>query len=173
MLISCEYVNTQENAANTPEEICEIIVFSDFYTTTPPNFNKWSDGPEAQDRVGPGGGGGGLRLLVHLRGGGREYYRPRHLLRGQHHGPGWPPRHQHHGGAPQHCGGYGGEGGDLHHQCHHLHSFYTGPHYCHSLYRLHHREEGGGAPGQGAQHSGGNGVYNLSFLIMLLILYDR
>ena len=34
MLTSCEYVNTQENAANTPEEICEISVFSEFDTTT-------------------------------------------------------------------------------------------------------------------------------------------
>ena len=152
MLISCEYVNTQENAANTPEEICEIIVFSDFYTTTPPNFNKWSDGPEAQYRVGPGGGGGGLRLLVHLRGGGREYHRPRHLLRGEYHGP---PRHQHLGGDEGGGKAGGGDGGQhhwLHPQLHH-----PGPHHCgaslqqlHPLHHLHYCEEGGGAPGQGA-----------------------
>ena len=48
-------------------KICEFSTFLDLSHTTPQNF---SDGYEVQDRVGPGGGGGGLRFFLHLRGGG-------------------------------------------------------------------------------------------------------
>ena len=50
-------------------KIRKFSVFLDLNTTTPQNYII-RDGSETQDRVGPGGGGGGLQLLVHLRGGG-------------------------------------------------------------------------------------------------------
>ena len=150
------------NPSNTPKESAKSVYFR---TSSRPHLLNYivSDGPEAACGVGPGGGGGGLRPLVHLRGGGRELNGPRHLLRGQQHGPGWP-LHQFHGGAQPSAGEGSGDGGQYYHHHH-------GPHHCGTSLQLTPHlhppfgEEGGGAPGQGAQQSGGNGVYNLSFLI--------
>ena len=123
-------------------KIRKFSVFLDLNTTTPQNYII-RDGSETQDRVGPGGGGGGLRLLVHLRGGGREYHRPRI----SYHGPG--------GDGP--CGE---DGGQHHHQPYHHDPHHCGaPQQLGSLHHLHRHEEGGGTPGQGAQQSGGDGVY--------------
>ena len=63
-------MNTQENASNNEFENLRIqCIFG-------PQRNHTfqiiiCDGSEVQDRMGPGGGGGGLRPVLHLRGGGR------------------------------------------------------------------------------------------------------
>ena len=153
--MSCEYVNTQEKMQQIlMKKSAKSVYFRTFSRPHPLNYIV-SDGPEAACGVGPGGGGGGLRPVYHLRGGGRQLHRPRHLLRGQHHGPGRPPRRQHHGGGEGGGKAGGGEGGQ-HHQLHsQLH--HPGLHHCgafqqsNSLHNLHHCEEGGGASGQEAQ----------------------
>ena len=167
MLISCEYVNTQENAANTPEEICEISVFSDLYTTTPPNFYvmalrqriEWDpeevvvgyDLSSIYEEVDDNSTAPVISSVVNTT---------------DQAGSGWS-RVQHHGGDQQSGGGGGTGGGGSCHQCHHDNPHHSSqlhcgaPHQLHSLYHLPLGEEGGGAPGQGAQYSGGNGVYIL------------
>ena len=114
-------------------KICEFSVFLALNTSTPLNY---SDGSQPARGVGPGGGGSGLRLLVYLRGVGREYYRPRHLLRGEHHGPDYHQSCSQHYGRTQQIGEGGGEagGGDggqyhqHHHQPHHHGSHHRGAH---------------------------------------------
>ena len=130
--------------------------------------------------MGPGGGGGRLRPLVHLRGGGREHNGPRHLLRGQYYGPLHRQSYPQHYGRTRRIGEGGGEagGGDggQYHQ-HHYHPHQHRPHHhgapqqLYTLHHLHRCEEGGGAPGQGAQQSGGNGVYILLFFVKHSIEY--
>ena len=172
--MSCKYVNTQEKMQQILMKKSAKSVY--FRTFSRPHLLNYivSDGPEAACGVGPGGGGGGLRPVYHLRGGGRQLHRPRHLLRGQHHGPGRPPRHQHHGGGEgggKAGGGKGGQHHQLHPQLHHpgLHHCGASPHQLYPLHHLHYCEEGGGALGQGAAQSCGDGVYIYIYIIMLLI----
>ena len=73
--VVCEYpVNTRihkKNAANTPKKSAKSVHFRTF--TLPHLLSQIirRDGFAAKDRVGPGGGGGGLRPVHYLRGGGR------------------------------------------------------------------------------------------------------
>ena len=158
--MSCEYVNTQEKMQQILMKKSAKSVY--FRTSSRPHLQNYivRDGPEAKDRVGPGGGGGGLRPVLHLQGGGQQLHRPRHLLRGEYHGPGWPLRLQHHGGGEGGDGPCGEDGGQHHPQLHHHDPHHCGaPQQLGSFHHLHRHEEGGGTPGQGAQQSGGDGVY--------------